>query len=122
MVNLDTHILLFALLGDALNSRERDLLSSHEWGIASIVLWEVSKLQQLGRIAIDLNSTDVRQCLDRLHVWPLSLSVAQRSTHLDFKGDPADELIAATSIVNAVPLLTRDSTIRNSRIVPLAIE
>ena len=32
----------------------------------------------------------------------------------------ADELIAATSIVNQVPLLTRDKKIRKSRLVPLA--
>ena len=38
----------------------------------------------------------------------------------DFKGDPADELIAATSVVHDVPLLTRDSVMRQSKIVPLA--
>ena len=35
-------------------------------------------------------------------------------------GDPADELIAATSIVHGVPLLTRDRQIRRSKLVPLA--
>ncbi len=39
---------------------------------------------------------------------------------LDFKSDPADELIAATSIVRSVPLVTRDKRMRRSRIVPLA--
>jgi PIN domain nuclease of toxin-antitoxin system len=34
--------------------------------------------------------------------------------------DPADQLIAATSVVHGVPLLTRDRTLRRSKIVPLA--
>jgi PIN domain nuclease of toxin-antitoxin system len=42
-----------------------------------------------------------------------------QSTRLDFRGDPADEIIAATSVVHRVPLLTRDRRIRGSRIVPL---
>ena len=44
------------------------------------------------------------------------------STRLDFVGVPADELIAATSIVHEVPLLTRDGRIRRSRLTPLALE
>jgi PIN domain nuclease of toxin-antitoxin system len=36
------------------------------------------------------------------------------------KGDPADELIAATSIVHKVPLLTRDRALLKSKRIPLA--
>jgi PIN domain nuclease of toxin-antitoxin system len=39
---------------------------------------------------------------------------------LDFASDPADELIAATSVVERIPLLTRDQKILKSRMVPLA--
>jgi PIN domain nuclease of toxin-antitoxin system len=39
---------------------------------------------------------------------------------LDFKSDPADELIAATSLTYRVPLLTRDARIRTSKLVPFA--
>jgi hypothetical protein len=42
------------------------------------------------------------------------------STRLDIRGDPADELIAATSVVNRVPLLTRDKGLQRSKLVPLA--
>ena len=54
--------------------------------------------------------------------WPstIDLAVARQSTRLDFQGDPADELIAATSVVHDVPLLTRDRRIRRSELVPLA--
>lgn len=46
------------------------------------------------------------------------------STRLDLRSDPADvadELIAATSIVHGVPLLTRDARWLASRLVPLAL-
>jgi PIN domain nuclease of toxin-antitoxin system len=39
---------------------------------------------------------------------------------LDFKSDPADELIAATSLTYQVPLLTRDDRIRTSKLVTFA--
>ena len=35
--------------------------------------------------------------------------------------DPADEIIAATSVVHNIPLLTRDHIMRTSKIVPLAL-
>ena len=53
-------------------------------------------------------------------LWPLDLAVCRTSTRLDFRSDPADELIAATSVVHKVPLLTRDARLRKSKVVPLA--
>ena len=55
MLNLDTHILLFALDG-SLKPAERALLASEPWGVSAIVLWELAKLAQLGRIAVDVRS------------------------------------------------------------------
>ena len=119
MLNLDTHILIYALSGD-LAEKERRLLSSTQWSISAIVLWELAKLKQLRRVDIDLDSADVIRALSLLAVWPLDRAVARRSTELDFKGDPADQIIAATSVVHRVPLLTRDRRIKTSRLVPLA--
>ena len=119
MINLDTHVLVFALAGE-LRAKERNLLSDHTWGVSGIVLWELAKLVQLGRLKLDLEDRSFRRVFGSVHVWPIDLEVAQMSTSLDFKGDPADELIAATSIVYEVPLLTRDDRIRRSRLVPLA--
>ena len=119
MVNLDTHILLFALSGEV-TARERRILSGNDWSLSAIVLWELAKLVQLGRVDLDLEDADVVRTLSSMHVWPVDLPVSLQSKRLDFKGDPADELIAATSVVHRVPLLTRDRRIRGSRIVPLA--
>jgi PIN domain nuclease of toxin-antitoxin system len=119
MLNLDTHILLFALDG-SLKAPERALLESEPWGVSAIVLWELAKLSQLDRIAIDIGSPEFARVFARIQVWPLDLRICQKSTELDFSSDPADELIAATSIVYRVPLVTRDKRIRRSKLVPLA--
>jgi len=119
MLNLDTHILLHALSGDLRRSEAR-LLSSEVWSISAIVLWEIAKLAELGRIEIDLDDPYLVRSLSRIQVWPLELEVCRAIARLDFDSDPADEIIAATSLVHRVPLLTRDRRLRRSRVVPLA--
>ncbi|MBK7976700.1 MAG: PIN domain-containing protein [Deltaproteobacteria bacterium] len=119
MLNLDTHVLVRAMV-DEISTKERKLLAGARWGISAIVLWELAKLAQLGSVEIDLEASEVRRFLAAVHVWPLTLDIARTSTRLDFRSDPADELIAATSIVERVPLVTRDRVIRRSRLVPLA--
>ena len=119
MLNLDTHILVFALT-DQLRPKEKDLLEKERWGISAIVLWELAKLHEIGRIDVDLEDPEVVRVLSRIHVWPIDLAICQKLRVLDFEGDPADELIAVTSIIHGAPLVTRDRTIRKSRLVPLA--
>ena len=120
MLNLDTHILVFALSG-GLRPDERALLARDSWSISAIVFWELAKLIQLGRLEMDLDDREVARVLASLHVWPIDIEVARASTRLDFRADPADEIIAATSLVHNVPLLTRDRTIGQSKLVPLAL-
>jgi PIN domain nuclease of toxin-antitoxin system len=119
MINLDTHILIHALAGQ-LKPKERQLLSGDQWSISAIVLWELAKLAQLGRIQLDIESADFGRVLSSVHIWPLDLAVSRQIRWLDFRSDPADEIIAATSVVHRVPLVTRDRRIRASRVVPLA--
>ncbi len=119
MLNLDTYVLLYALAG-RLTAKERRLLESDSWSISAIALWEIAKLEQLGRIEVDLDSPELTRLLSRLHVWPITLDVCRAIRTLDFRGNPADELIAATSLVHRVPLLTRDRQLKRSRLVPLA--
>jgi PIN domain nuclease of toxin-antitoxin system len=118
MLSLDTHVLVYALAGE-LTPREAALLTREPWSISAIVIWEIGKLAELGRIDVDLDAPELTRTLARVHVWPLTLDVCRAIRALDFRGDPADEIIAATSLVHRVPLVTRDRTIRRSRRVPL---
>jgi len=119
-VNLDTHILI-AVLAGTLSRPEEEYVSDKDLAISDIVLWEIAKLVQRDRLAFDLASLEFGVCLDHLRIFPITRSIAQKSTQLDFSSDPADEIIAATSIVEQVPLMTRDSKILASRIVPFAV-
>ena len=84
------------------------------------MLWEIAKLAQLGRIELELDDRLVARTLAAVQVWPITAEIAKASTRLDVRSDPADELIAATSVVHHLPLLTRDRHLRRSRLVPLA--
>lgn len=118
MVNLDTHMLVFALNG-SLRKKERAVLESNAWGISAIVLWEIAKMMQLGRLELAPDGS-LDDLLGTLHIWPLSWQVAEQSCQLDFSSDPADELIAATSICHNVPLVTRDKRILRSSLIRFA--
>jgi len=117
MLNLDTHILIKTLEG-ALTPHERTVLSRDtDWSISAIVLWEIEKLYELGRLRYGLDYAPLTVALDRLEIWPINRSVCLSLRALDFQSDPADELIAATSLAHRIPLLTRDRRIRKSRVI-----
>ena len=117
MLTLDTHIVV-ALLSGELTERERELVTNDALAISDIVLWEIAKLVELGRLELDFEDVEFRMFLRNVTILPISVEVARTSTELDFKSDPADEIIAATAVVEQAPLLTRDRRIRKSRIVP----
>lgn len=119
MLNLDTHIVVY-LLNGTLTPKEKSRIKGEEPAISDIVLWELSKLIQLGRLGMDLDSPEFQEFLAVAIVFPITLEIAVQSTKLDFSSDPADEIIAATSVVNNIPLLTRDARILKSEIVRFA--
>lgn len=117
-VNLDTHILVHAFTGE-LTPDEGETLADADWCVSDIVFWELAKLRQLGRVEFDWAHPMLARLFARLRVLPITVEVARISTALDFHSDPADELIAATSVVYGIPLMTRDRKIRGSQMVPL---
>jgi PIN domain nuclease of toxin-antitoxin system len=119
MLNLDTHMLV-ALMEGSLRPAEQRLVEDEELAISDIVLWELAKLVQLGRLELNLESPAFRRLVDQITVFPITPEIANLSTQLDFGSDPAGELIAATSLARDIPLLTRDRRILRSKIVPLA--
>ena len=120
MLNLDTHILIYALADQGLTPKEKRLLKNDTWSISSIVVWEIHKLISLERLELDLSERELDKLIKSLQVWPIDNDVCRASVKLDFKSDPADELIAATSLVHNLPLMTRDSKIRKSKMIKFA--
>ena len=119
MLNLDTHLVV-ALLDGSLNSKETTLVSVEPLAVSPIVFWELAKLVQLRRLTMDFDSLEFRNFLRQDTVIPITFEIALASTQLDFHSDPADQIIAATSMIHRIPLLTRDRKIRKSKIVPFA--
>jgi PIN domain nuclease of toxin-antitoxin system len=117
MLNLDTHILIKAIEGE-LSRHERALLTNDpEWSISAIVLWEITKLHQLGRLHYGLDYPLLAAALDQIKLWPVTRAVCLNLPALDFRSDPADAIIAATSLTHQIPLVTRDKRIRKSKMV-----
>jgi len=119
MLNLDTHVVVHAFAG-ALTPVEQRILSAEPWGISAIVLWELEMLHRLGRISEDPELDPFAKALAQLAIFPITREVVRCLRKLDFKSDPADELIAATSVASGIHLVTRDRKLRASKIVPLA--
>ena len=119
MINVDTNILIRILTGE-LTESERSILASDAWGVSAAALWELWALHRRGRIELDMNEHDTTQVLSQVQVWPVNREVVEASLMLDFKSDPVDEMVAATSIAHDVPLLTRDRVMLASNVVPLA--
>ncbi len=53
-------------------------------------------------------------------ISPITRQVCLNLRALDFQSDPADEIIAATSLTYNIPLVTRDFRIRKSKAVKFA--
>ena len=120
MLNLDTHIVI-SLLGRSLTANEYRRVADEELAMSDIVFWELAMLASRGRLAFDLNDPAFYSFIEGTTVFPITMQITRQSTQLDFSSDPADQIIAATSIVEKIPLLTRDRRIRRSKMVPFAL-
>jgi len=128
-VLLDTHIWVWWLTpGSPLTRREREALDAaaerREVCLAAISLWEAQMLHGKRRLELPLPFSDwLPRAADSRIVSVIPLDVetvlALDSLPDSFHGDPADRLIVATARGHALPLATRDTRIRRSRMVRL---
>lgn len=117
MLNLDTHIVIDAARDNLSAAEISRLARTPQHGISAIVLWEIELLHRGGRIRAGLDDPALAAILDTLIVWPLDRDVCLALRRLDFHADPADEIIAATTLVHRVPLVTRDRRLRSSSLL-----
>jgi PIN domain nuclease of toxin-antitoxin system len=86
--------------------------------VSAISVWEVAMLVAKRRIQLDRpveQWVDIALALPGIQLAPLEPAIAVRSTKLpgEFHPDPADRIIVATALENAVPIVTPDVRIRS---------
>ncbi len=116
---LDTHVWVKFVAGASLAKRarlaiERAATAGAGVLIASISLWEVSRLAAAGRLSLGerparwFDAALATVAGDLVEITPaLALTAAALGCH----GDPADRLIVATAIERGAVLVTRDEAI-----------
>ena len=124
MTILDTHAWIWwtsepARLGRA---ARRMLDGAKRIGVPAICCLEIAALAVRGRITLDRPPLEwMLEALaaDRVELIPLTPAIAARAAELpaSFRGDPADRLIVATTIVEGATLITKDDGIRESGVV-----
>jgi PIN domain nuclease of toxin-antitoxin system len=90
--------------------------------MCDISIWEISMLVKRKRIEVDETPANLLRLIlssRNYTVVNISPEIAELSVNLDddINSDPADRLIAATSILKQAPVVTADKNLRNSTIL-----
>jgi PIN domain nuclease of toxin-antitoxin system len=116
---LDTHVWIWLSMEDKKNLSPNAAKAIREASlkcISAISCWEIAKLVEKGRIGLSIPTlTWVRRSLQEydIRMVELTAEIAVESTQLKgMHADPADQIIAATSRVTGMPLLTSDKRLR----------
>ncbi len=125
MMLLDTCALIWdAIEPDKLSSKAKDAInfSDNELLICDISIWEIAMLIKKGRLEIaDSSSGFIKLLLQSRHfqVQKITPEIAELSVNFgpEINNDPADRLIAATSILKNIPIITADQNLRNATIL-----
>lgn len=124
VVLFDTHAFVWWVASRARVSAKakRAIEKARRRLLSDISLWEIAKLVSLGRLKLDRDVEGwLAQAVEAAGVEVVGIDpqIAARSTRLaaNFHGDPADQLIAATSIVTESTLITADENLLASSAV-----
>lgn len=116
---LDTHTLLWFLLGDASLGKKSQVLLTEAFeegalAVSAISFWEIALLESRNKIVLDESIFSWREkVLDLgIHEYSITGEIGIRSVQLNnFHADPADRLIVATALEYDRALVTADKAI-----------
>lgn len=121
---LDTHVWVWMVSDpDKLSARAaKEIEGEKQLGLSAISCWELATLLRKGKIALDRDPLDwIEQSIEDfgIELLPLTPAISVRSCNLGpgFHGDPSDRIIVATTMIQSVPLITKDENIRSCEIV-----
>lgn len=124
MIVADTHVIIWDALKPELLSRKAKsaiLRANREDGIifCEISLWEIAMLMKKGRIHVGIRFLELINLIresNRYVFQGITPEIADLSSHLSLgrNKDPADRIIAATSIIQNARLITADEELRRS--------
>ncbi|MGH7494126.1 MAG: type II toxin-antitoxin system VapC family toxin [bacterium] len=127
MIVLDTHVIIWdALQPDRLSRRARKAIAqaNQEDGIlfCDISLWEIAMLIQKRRVWVDATYLEfITQLLasNQYNLKRITPEIAELSITLPaaISKDPADRIIAATSIIERARLVTADDNLRRAAMI-----
>jgi PIN domain nuclease of toxin-antitoxin system len=126
VILLDTHVAAWLALEPSRISKKAKAAiddaraSATGLGLADISLWELTMLVSKGRIHLSVGlESFLTEIENRFVIVPMSAQVCVRALSLSsvYPKDPADRIIAATALVEGVPLLTADHQIQRSKTV-----
>jgi PIN domain nuclease of toxin-antitoxin system len=90
--------------------------------MSDISLWEIAMLTKSGRLIIDTSYSEYIELLLSsfgIQVNPITPEIAKMSVEFDdsVNNEPADRIIAATSLVEDAPLVTADKNLIKAKII-----
>ena len=125
MIVLDT----CAIIWDALETSKLSPLATkaikdakNELIICDISFWEISMLIKRKRLEVENTASSFIKILLQsrsFHIQEITPEIAELSVNLEaeINNDPADRLIAATSILRNAPVVTADQNLRDATLL-----